>query len=116
MRFLDADHGHEGGDVIGEQFGRIGAVWLVGFARPARIERNASEMLGVVGDLERVAGVIGCEIRDEDEGFARPLGLVIDRDVVDLDLGHGRLSQTASNARRYAFAPNEVNGCAVNGL
>ena len=110
MRFLDTDRGHEGGDVVGEQFGRVGSARLVGFARPARIERNASEMFGVVGDLESVAGVVGCEIRDEDEWFARPLGLVVDRDVVDLDLRHGQPSQTASNARRYAFAPNEVNG------
>ena len=88
MRFLDADRSHEGGDVVGEQFGRIGSVWLVGLAGAARIKRNAGEMLGVVGDLEGVTGVVGGEVRDEHKRLARSLALVIDRDVVDLDLGH----------------------------
>src|SRR3984957_15200561 len=47
MRSLDADRGHEGGDVVGEQFGRVDAVWLVGLAGAARIKRNAGEMLGI---------------------------------------------------------------------
>ena len=88
MRFLDADRFHECGDVVGEQFGRIGAVRLVGLAGSTRIERNAGEMFGVVGDLEGVAGVICGEIGDENERLARSLGLVIDRDAVDFDLGH----------------------------
>ena len=88
MRCLDSDRGHEGGDVIGEQLGRISALWLVAFTRPARIKRNAGEMLGIFGDLEEVAGVVSGEIRNENERLARSLDLVVDRDVVDLDLRH----------------------------
>src|ERR1700722_11243669 len=88
MRFLDADRAHESGDVVGEQFGRISSVWLVGLAGSARIQRNAGEMLGVVGDLEGVTGIVGGKVRDEHKRLARPLGLVVDGDVVDLDLGH----------------------------
>ena len=88
MRSLDADRAHEGGDVVGEQFGRIRSVGLIGFAGAARIKRNASEMLGIVGDLEGVTGVVGGKVRDEHKRLARPLGLVIHRDVVDFDLGH----------------------------
>ena len=73
MRPLYADRLHEAGDVVGEQFGRIGPVRLVGLARAARIERDAGEMLGVVGDLERVAGVVGGEIGDEDQRLAGSL-------------------------------------------
>ena len=73
MGLLDPDRFHECGDVVGEQFGRIGPGRLVGLARPARIKRNAGEMLGVVGDLEGVAGVVGGEIGDEDKRLARSL-------------------------------------------
>src|SRR6185437_5987339 len=90
MRFLDADRSHETSDVVGEQFGRPGPGRLVGQARSARIERNAGEMLFVVGDLEGVAGVVCGEIGDEDQRLARPLALIVHRDAVDLDLGHGR--------------------------
>ena len=44
-------------------------------------------MLGVIGDLERVAGVVGGEIGDEDERLACALLLVIHSDVVDFHLG-----------------------------
>jgi hypothetical protein len=85
---LLASHSHEGGDVVGEQFGRIRSVGLVGLAGAARIKRNASEMLGIVGDLEGVAGVVSGKVRDEHKRLSRSLGLVIHRDVVDFDLGH----------------------------
>jgi hypothetical protein len=88
MRFLDADRAHEGCDVVGEQFGRIRSVGLVGLAGAARIKRNASEMLGVIGGLECVTGIVGGKVRDEHKRLARPLGLVIHRDVVDFDLRH----------------------------
>ena len=71
MRPINADRLHEGGDVVGEQFHRIGARRLVGFAGAARIDRDAGEVLGVVGDLEGVAGIVGGQIRDEHEA-ARP--------------------------------------------
>jgi hypothetical protein len=73
MRALDADRLHEAGDIVGEQFGRIGPGRLVGLARAARIERDAGEMLCVVGDLERVAGVVGGKIRDQHQRPPDPL-------------------------------------------
>jgi hypothetical protein len=88
MRPLDPDRLHEAGDVVGEQFGRIGPARLVGLARSARIEGDAGEMLGVVGDLECVTSVVGGEIGNENEGLAGSLLLIVDRDVVDFDLGH----------------------------
>src|ERR1700678_2628122 len=83
MRFLDADRSHEGGDVVGEQFSRIGSVGLVGLAGAAGSGGTAGEMLGIVSDLEGVAGVVGGKVRDEHERLARPPGLVIYRDVGD---------------------------------
>src|SRR6202044_358104 len=62
------------------------------------------EMLGVVGDLESITGVVGGEIRDQDQGFTRSLLLVIDRDVVDFDLGHRGLPGTARTPRLDAKA------------
>ena len=94
MRLLDPDRLHEAGDVVREEFGRIGPVRLVALARATRIERDAGEMLGVVGDLKRVTGVVGGEIGDEHQGLARSLLVVVDRDVVDLDLGHRGLPDT----------------------
>src|SRR4029077_18672141 len=41
--------------------------------------------------LEGVTGVVGGKIGDEHKLLAETLGLVIDRDVVDLDLRHERL-------------------------
>jgi hypothetical protein len=88
MGALDADRLHEGGDVVREQFHRIGAGRLVGLAGAARVDRNAGEMFGIVGDLKGVAGVVGREIRDEHERFARSLLLVVHADAIGLDLGH----------------------------
>ena len=85
MRALDADRLHEGGHVVGEQLHRIGALWFVGLARSARVERDAGELLGVIGDLKGVAGMVGGKIGDEHERLACPLLLVIDRDAVRFD-------------------------------
>ena len=70
MRCLDADRAHEGGDVVGEQFGRIFSVRLVGLARSAGIKRNAGEVLGIFGDLEGVTGIVGGKIGNEDKRLA----------------------------------------------
>ena len=65
MRLLDADRLHERGDIVGEQFHRISASRLVGLACSPRVERDASEMLGIVGDLE---GFAACTKADIDLG------------------------------------------------
>ena len=44
------------GRIIGKEFGGIDAIGFVGFARTARIDRDASEVLGVLGDLKCIAG------------------------------------------------------------
>jgi hypothetical protein len=72
MRLLDPDRLHEAGDIVGEEFGRIGPLRLIALARAPRIERDAGEMLGVVGDLKRVTGVVGGEIGDEHQGSPAP--------------------------------------------
>src|SRR5271169_3295899 len=98
MRSLHADRLHEGGDVVGEQLHRIGAVRLVSLARASRVNGDASEMLGIVCDLEGIAGVVGGEIGDEDERLSCPLLLVVHGDAVRFDLRHVNLSLRMSDA------------------
>ena len=92
MRALDTDRLHEGCDIVGEQFHRIGAGGLVAFAGAARIDADAGKMLGVLADLECVAGIVGREIRDEHERFARALLLIVQSNAVSLDLRHVNLA------------------------
>ena len=49
-----------------------------------QVDGVAGELPGVVSHLERVAGLVGREIRDEDKRFAFALDLVVDLDVVGL--------------------------------
>ena len=62
---------HERRDVVGEQFGGVGALRLSGQAGAAQVHGVAGELLGVLGDLERVTRLVDREIRNEDERFAR---------------------------------------------
>jgi len=48
-------------------------------------------LLGIIRDLEGVAGIVGGEIRDEHQRLAGPLLLVVHRDAVRLDLRHVNL-------------------------
>src|SRR6516225_9749164 len=88
MRPLHADRLHEGGNVIGEQFRRIGGLRLVALAGAARIHGNTGKALGVIGDLEGIAGIVGGQIGDEKERLTAALLLVIDSDTVGLDFRH----------------------------
>jgi hypothetical protein len=91
VRAGDADGLHELRDVGGEQLGRVDAVRLPRQARAAEVDGVAGELPGVVSHLERVAGLVGRETRDEDERFAFALDLVVDLDVVGLHYRHRRL-------------------------
>jgi hypothetical protein len=82
---------HEGGDVVGEQFGGIGALGLTAQPGPAQVHGEARELLGVVRYLERVTGLVGRQVRNEDHGLALALDLVVDVDAVRLYGWHGIL-------------------------
>ena len=68
---------HESGDVIGEIFDAVGDFGRVAFAGAAQVDGDAREVLAVLGDLERIAGVVGCEERDQDEGVTCALLFVV---------------------------------------
>ena len=60
-------------------------------AGPPEVDGEAAEVPGVVGHLERVARLIGGEVRDEHQRLALTLHLVVDVDAIAL---HGRHVQT----------------------
>src|SRR5579871_747602 len=110
---LDLEGGEERRGVIGELPRRIAAGGLVALAGTPGIDGNAGEVLGIFADLEGVAGVVGRQIGDEQQGFAGALLLVVDGYVVDLDLGHGassRLSVMTASARQpeRGLPPSEL--------
>jgi hypothetical protein len=85
---LNANRLHEGGDVVGEQFHRIGPLRLIGLTSAARIDGDAGKALGVIANLEGVAGMIGSKIGDENKRLTGPLLLVVHGDAVGLDFRH----------------------------
>jgi hypothetical protein len=89
---VDPERLQEGRDIVGHELRRVITGGLVALSRAARIDRDAREVLGVLGDLEGVAGVVRGEVRDEQQGLARALLFVVHRDVANLDLRHGRTS------------------------
>jgi hypothetical protein len=91
MRAFHTNRLHEGGDVVGEQFHRIGALRLIRLASTAWIDGDAGKVLGVIGDLEGVAGMVGGKIGNENKRLSRPLLLVVDGDAVGLDFRHANL-------------------------
>jgi hypothetical protein len=64
MGLLDPDGAEEGGDLVGIDLGRVGAGGLVAIARARKVECDAAEVLGVGGQLEGIASVIGGQVRD----------------------------------------------------
>ena len=85
---VDPHDVEEGGDLVGIGLGRVGAGRLVAVARAGKIDRDAAEVLGIGRQLERIAGVVGGEVRDEQERIAVALHLVVDREPIYLDLRH----------------------------
>src|SRR5437016_1477528 len=67
MDTVQPDGGEEGRNVIGKQLGRPDPGRLVAVAGPARVDRDAGELLGVVGDLKGIAGIVGGKVGDQQE-------------------------------------------------
>src|ERR671922_1639430 len=105
MRPLDPDGVEEGGDLVGIAIGRVRPGRLVALSRAGKVDRDAAEVLGVGGELERVAGVIRGRVWDQQERLALPLHLVVDREPVYLDLGHGRSLLAARGTARSSLPP-----------
>src|SRR5438132_675066 len=77
---LDPDRSEESGYLVGLALGRVRSGWLVALARAGKIERDAAEVLGVSGQLERPTGVVGRGVVDQQERLALPLNLIVDRE------------------------------------
>src|ERR1051326_504779 len=69
MRLSDSRSLHESGHIVCQKLRGILAFRFVGFTSPPQVKREASEVLGIFGDLEGIAGVIGSQIRNENEGI-----------------------------------------------
>ena len=92
---------HERGDVVGQQFGGVGALRLAGQASATKVHGEAGEVLRVLRDLEGVARLVGGQVGDEHEGLTVALDLVVDVDAVRLDNWHA----DPSSIRRRPSAP-----------
>src|ERR1041384_5455305 len=92
MRLLDSRSLHEGGHIVSESLGGIVGFRFVGFTGSPQVEREAGEVLGILGHLEGVTGVIGGKIRNENKRFSGSLLVIIYCDVVGFDLRHERSS------------------------
>src|SRR5262249_33666125 len=87
-----------------EELRRVGAVGLVAHAGAARIDGDAGEVPRILGNLERVAGVVGGEVRGEDQRVALTLRLGVGRDAI------GRERRPAVLVGRRGAGGKEV-GC-----
>jgi hypothetical protein len=83
---------------------------LVALAGAREVQRDAAEVLGVGRKLERVARVIGGQVRDQQQRFAFSLHLVLDREPVDVDLRHGRSLPAVATGLRTRRSPVNPNG------
>jgi len=69
---LYPDGPEEGGDLVGIDLGRVRPGGLVALARAWKVKRDAAEALGVGRELERIASMIGGQVRDQQERLALP--------------------------------------------
>ena len=76
---------HKSTQVIGKEFRGIGSFGLVGLARPPWIDRDAGIVLGVLGNLEGIASIIGGRVGDQDQRLPVSLLLVVDGNTVRFD-------------------------------
>src|SRR6266851_3879729 len=83
---------HERGNIVREKLGGIDAFGLVGFTCPSEVERDACKVLSVLCHLEGVTGVIGGQVRNENEGLTASLLVIVHRYVAGFDLRHGSQS------------------------
>src|ERR1700675_1766320 len=94
MCFRDRQCAHESGNIFGQEFGGVSAFRFVSFTGPAKVERDAGKVLGVLGHLKGVTGVIGGQVRNENQGLAGSLLLIVYGDAVRSDLRHRSSSWT----------------------
>src|SRR5438552_1237854 len=64
---------HKRGNVVCEKLSRVGTFRFVRFASSPEVERYAGEVLGVFRYLKSVTGVVGGQVRNENEGLATNL-------------------------------------------
>jgi hypothetical protein len=69
---FDPDGAEEGGNLVGLAVGRGRAGRFVALAGAGKVDGDAVEMLGVGGQLERPAGVVGRQVRDQQKRLALP--------------------------------------------
>src|SRR5947209_20262816 len=82
MSFRNIQRLHEGGDIVGEVLGGVGALGTVRLAGSAEVERDAGEVLGVIGDLKGIASMVRGQVRNENQWLPGSLLVVIHGDVV----------------------------------
>src|SRR3989442_6638132 len=78
---LDPDGVHEPRNVICEDLGGVASSWLVGLTGAPQVNGDAREVLRVLSNMERIAGLVRGQVRDKHEWLSRAGGLVIDVDV-----------------------------------
>jgi len=79
---------HKGVHIIGKEFRGIDSFRLVSFASPPWIDGDAGKVLGVLGNLESIAGAIRGQERNQDQRLSGSLLIVVHGDTVRFDLGH----------------------------
>jgi len=89
---LNPYRAEEAGHLVRVALGRVRPRRLVAFARARKVDRDTAEVLGVGRELERIAGVVGAQVRDQQQRVALPLHVVADRQPIDVDLRDGRSS------------------------
>src|SRR6185437_2051106 len=89
MCFGDSHCAHERHHIIREKFCAVCALRCLRLASPAKIQRDAGEMLGVLCHLECIAGVIGGKVGNQDQRLSASLLVIIHGDVIGFDPGHG---------------------------
>ena len=87
MGLLDIRGLQEGGNIVRGQFCRICGLNFIRFARAANLERETRKVLGILGQLEGTAGMIGGQEWNENERFPSTLPVVVYRNVIGFDLG-----------------------------
>src|SRR5216683_6900163 len=105
MRLMDPRGMHESGNIVPQKLGGIDALGFVRFTCPSQVEREAGKVLGVLCHLEGVTGVIGGQIRKENERLSGSLLVIVHRDVVGFDFRHGSLSFRMCSVSLYAPVP-----------
>jgi hypothetical protein len=74
--------------IIGKEFRGIGSSGLVCLASPPWTNGDAGKVVGVPGNLKRIAGAVRGQVRDQDQRLSGALLIVVHGEFVHLDFGH----------------------------